>query len=200
MRRRNRPDSGGQYVTEGEDVLPRASGRSRWALRMRAVIVAEAYLVKIEELVIFVAVIGLVVDLTAQVLSRYVLPTPLAYTVELSRVLLIWLVFFGAARALYAGRHFSVRILIDQMPPAIRQAVDTLLQGVVAAFLVVLVVYGIAITWNNPQIYPALGMPVAISYVALPLSGAVMLMHVAMWLVCEWLGIERRDPTFVESE
>jgi len=71
------------------------------------------------------------------VVCRYFLDASLAWYEEVSRFLLIWIVFLGAVIAYIKGDHLGIDVLLVFLPPLPRQAV------VVAADLLVIVALAI---------------------------------------------------------
>ncbi len=127
-------------------------------------------------LVLLLTVMAAVVFLA--VLFRYVLDLPLFWTEELARYCLIWSSLLGAAIALKRGEHIAVSFFMDHFPERIKRVL-----GVVARLSVVLIL-GVML-WGgiylvivaSRQVSPALRIPMAVPYLALPFSSAVMLIH-----------------------
>lgn len=151
----------------------------------------ETRLVAVERIIIFSAVVLLTADLSLQVASRYALSAPLAYTIELSRVGLVWLVFVGSAHATYMSEHFAVAILIDRLRIPGKWVLEIVVDLLTVGFFSWLAYNGALLTIGNPQIYPALGISVAIAYAALPIGTAAMVFHSLMILVRLRAGYQR---------
>lgn len=64
---------------------------------------------------------AVIVVISAGIVWRYLLNKPLVWTVELSRILFVWLTFIGAAVAVRDGVHVRVTLLVDLLPPAARR-------------------------------------------------------------------------------
>ena len=64
---------------------------------------------------------AVIVVVSAGIGWRYLLNQPLAWTVELSRILFVWLTFIGAAVAVRDGVHVRVTLAVDLLPPAARR-------------------------------------------------------------------------------
>lgn len=144
----------------------------------------ERLAVRLEEIVIFVAFSGLVINLFLQVLFRFVLKVPLDFTEEVSRVLLIWLVFVGAARGAHASQHFVVGLAFDAMPPTARRLVGRLVDFITILFLATLGWY----SWQAAQMgavqtLPVLGTSVIVQTLAMPVGMGLMALHAIMLLI-----------------
>lgn len=66
----------------------------------------------IKQIIIFLMII-LIVSTFLQVFTRYVMNDPIAWTIEITRFALIWVVFLSAAIGVRKSEHFSVNILSD---------------------------------------------------------------------------------------
>jgi len=157
---------------------------------------AERWLVHIEGVLIFCAFAGLVAIMLLQVFYRFILLEPLAFTEELSRICMIWLVFIGAARALYQAEHFIVDVLANTLPPHLRKIIGFFVDAIAVVFMLSLAYIGFRNTiFGSSQIMPALGISVAVQTIAMPLGFLMMLLHAGMFLVRRrHIGVPQ--PTF----
>jgi TRAP-type transport system small permease protein len=130
---------------------------------------------------------GLAVFLTAmtvvvflEILFRYVLDFPLFWTAEFARYCLVWSSLLGAAVAFRSGEHIAVSLFLDRLAPRPRRVVAMIATIWVGVFLTVVFWGGIhLVTVTIRQLSPALRVPMAIPYSALPVASGVMLIHVA---------------------
>lgn len=116
----------------------------------------------------------LVLDVVWQVLSRFALQDPSTVTEELARYLLIWLGLFGAAYAAGQGSHLSVDLLGSTRS---RRKASRVAEG---AFGLLLLVGGARLVYLQlilGQTSAALGLPLGVVYLALPLSGLLFLFY-----------------------
>ncbi|MBI3965297.1 MAG: TRAP transporter small permease [Chloroflexi bacterium] len=123
-------------------------------------------------------VVGMLYAAAAQVIVRYLLSDylTLAWTEELSRLLLVWAAFWGAAIVQRSDDHISMAIVFDLLPANIQLAVRLLGDLAVLTFLGVAVWYG----WRTAQSVLAvptvtLGLPVAVFAAAVPVTGVLMI-------------------------
>jgi len=121
-----------------------------------------------------------VLNVTWQVVTRFVLGSPSGFTDELARFLLIWLGMLGAAYAVGQRMHLAIDLLpraLDPKPKA-RAALGIVLQGCVLLFALGAMVYGggnlVRITTLLAQRSAALGAPLGAVYTVLPIAGAVI--------------------------
>ena len=137
-----------------------------------------------------------VLNVTWQVVTRFVLGSPSGFTDELARFLLIWLGMLGAAYAVGQRMHLAIDLLpraLDPKPKA-RAALGIVLQGCVLLFALGVMVYGggnlVRITTLLAQRSAALGAPLGAVYTVLPLAGAVIAFY-ALHAVAAYVGVLR---------
>jgi TRAP-type C4-dicarboxylate transport system permease small subunit len=146
------------------------------------------------------AICGLLIALTAvvvsQVVARYVLEAPLSWSEELARFLLLWLSMLSAAYAFKTGAHFALRILVMQLPEALRRAVALLVHIVVALFFAILLYYSVVfVAGVSGHRAPALQIPMELPYASVVVGTALMLFEVVRSAWREMTG-----RTVVEAE
>ena len=73
------------------------------------------YLERVEKLISFFLVIVSMLLTGTQVFFRYVLNSPLAWTEELARIALIWLVFWGSAIAFRKNEHLTLTLFTQAL-------------------------------------------------------------------------------------
>ena len=133
------------------------------------------------ESAVFVLFAAMVANVSWQVFTRFVLHRPSAYTEELARFLLMWTGLLGACVAWRRRMHLSIRVFgrSKTEPPLWMERVTLL---VTACFAISVLGIGgvrlVALTLQLEQRSAALGWPLGYVYLAVPLSGAVLLYYV----------------------
>lgn len=130
---------------------------------------------------LLLAVLGLVVF---QVVTRYLLNSPVAWTEELARFALIWLTFIGAAYVAAKGRHVTVVVgssLLGVRGRALLQAFASLV--VVAVCVVLVIAAPEFLRTAGRTSSPAASIPMAWVYGAAVLGIALIGLHSAIWAV-----------------
>lgn len=155
---------------------------------------------KAERFAVFSVLMGLVAVLFLQVLFRFVIERPLDFTEELARILLIWLVFLGAAHGSYTGQHFVVDFLFRACPAGFQRLVGPLIDLATVAFLALVLWVG----WNTAaaatvQRLPVLGVPVMVQVAAMPAGAALMILHTVMLIVRRRAGLPLGEPGTVAA-
>jgi TRAP-type C4-dicarboxylate transport system permease small subunit len=84
----------------------------------------------------------LLVVLSIQVFTRFVLNDPAIWTEEVSRLLFIYLALFGASAAIKSRSHVRIDFFVNFLPIKIRMIIAMVLDVVVVGVLVVLVKLG----------------------------------------------------------
>lgn len=140
---------------------------------------------RVLESLVFLLLAGMVLNVAWQVISRFVLREPSAWTEELARFLLVWTGLLGACVAWRRRMHLAIRLFARDRgePPEWLRRVALAATGSFA--LLVLGVGGtrlVSLTLQLEQRSAALGWPLGWVYLAVPLTGFVLLFYV----VAEW--------------
>lgn len=121
----------------------------------------------------------LTIAVFAQVIFRFFLESPLAWTEELAIYCLVWLTFLGAAYAMSLKAHIGVSFLTDLFPLRIRQIIYVIATLAGLAFYLLLVIQGYALmNQSMQQLSPVLGIPMGFVYAVIPISGLFLMMNV----------------------
>ena len=89
------------------------------------------------EIAVSSILVALVTVTFAQVVFRYVLQAPLAWSEELARFLLMWMASLSAAYAVKTRSHFALHFVVDRFSPSLQKAVGTTVTILVVGFLLV---------------------------------------------------------------
>lgn len=121
----------------------------------------------------------LVLLVTWQVFTRFVLNDPSVISEELAKYCFVWLVLFGAAFVFGERGHMAVEFIKDKFPAKIKLAVEIFIEVVIMAFVTFVLImgglYATEIAWN--QLSASLQISVGYLYAALPLSGAFTIFY-----------------------
>jgi TRAP-type C4-dicarboxylate transport system permease small subunit len=127
----------------------------------------------------FVLIATLVVFVSLQILVRLLLRKPLfLWTEELSRYVLVWMVFLGIGVGVKNDRHFAMDLLLALLGPRWRTAVRIFNDLCMGVILVMLVLAGLRFSHFGLFQY---GLTVEISmvlvYIAIPTGGVLALLY-----------------------
>ena len=137
----------------------------------------------IEEWGVAILVIVMVLMVIAQVLSRYVLHKSLSHTEELVRYLFVWATFLGAAAAAYRNRHLSIAISQNLIPPRYLPWTRRAAAAGAFIFTITIIIFGVRIVvlqYETGQTTAALGMPMWIIGLAIPVCTLLLMVRLIM--------------------
>lgn len=77
--------------------------------------------------------------------------SPVIWAVDLAQLSFVWACVLGADLAMKKGQHIEIDILVRYFPAKVRQVIATVWQIAIAAFLAMLVWYGIGLTTMNVE-------------------------------------------------
>jgi TRAP-type C4-dicarboxylate transport system permease small subunit len=130
-------------------------------------------------LIILMALIVLAV--TWQVFTRFIIRDPSSYTEELARFLLIWIGILGAAYALRTRAHLGIDLISQRVGEKDRKRIQVTVYSTVIFFAFFVMVVGgirlVNITFSLNQISAAMGIRMGYIYTVLPLSGILMIIY-----------------------
>lgn len=155
----------------------------------KAIVKINSVLIKALHYVLCVLFAALIFIVTVNVVFRYLLKMPLFWVTELACYILVYLIFFGAALALYRGEHVSVNVEGIKMPRAWKRFFE--ISGIFFnyLFIVLLIVFGTMVAFKNMGSRTgSLPIPTGCVYLAAPSSGIVMLM-----LYTEHMMLKKKD-------
>ncbi|RYF34680.1 MAG: TRAP transporter small permease [Cytophagaceae bacterium] len=150
-------------------------------------------------LIILLAAMSVIVFLN--VVMRYVSNTPLSWSEEVSRHMMIWLTFLGGGLVLRSGGHIAIDNLQDAVPAAIARLLRGLVFLLMTLFFVLLLYFGcIYVSRTMMQTTAATEIPFGYVYLAMPVGTALMLVHLFLiarkWILYrEFVADEDFDAT-----
>jgi TRAP-type C4-dicarboxylate transport system permease small subunit len=148
------------------------------------------------DLLIKTAAFGLVlmtVIVGWQVFGRYVLNSTPSWSEQAALTLMIWYVALAAAAGVRQGFHIRIVALEEAVPPGVRKWMQVVSNTIVGLCGAAMFIWGgelVLRTWSH--VVPSLGIPRGLTYLALPISGALMALF-AFEQVLERLGYRVED-------
>jgi TRAP-type C4-dicarboxylate transport system permease small subunit len=126
------------------------------------------------------ALVAIVIVVPWGVFTRYVLHSAASWPEPMAILLSVVLTFFGAAMGVRSGQHMRVTVVRDLLPRGPQLVVDLLAETLLAGIALFMVVWGTKLvfaTWHQVIAeFPALS--VGITYLPIPLGGAVTLLFI----------------------
>lgn len=121
--------------------------------------------------------VALVVDVSWQVASRYLLKEPSSFTDELARFLLIWLGMIGAAYGLGQRVHLAIDLIMLNKSARFQRNLRRFIHFLIFLFSASVLIYGggglVKTTFVLEQTSSALRVNLGWVYLAIPLSGVL---------------------------
>ncbi len=115
---------------------------------------------------------------------------PLIWSVDMAQLLLIWLCFFGATRAMRERAHLGVDLVVRYFGRPVRLAIELALAALFILFMIVLAWEGYALTMlNKERIFGDSGISYGFVTIAVP-AGCLLLSAVIVANALQAL----RDP------
>ncbi|HAP30463.1 MAG TPA: TRAP transporter small permease [Flavobacteriales bacterium] len=136
---------------------------------------------RVLEVILIMLLSIMVLNVSWQVFSRYVLANPSSFTDELARYLMIWLGVLGTAYVSGKRLHVAIDILHSQLSLSSQKTMQKVIFSIVilATFLIFIIggsrlVY---LSYLLGQKSAALQIPLYLVYVCVPLSGACIIFY-----------------------
>lgn len=127
------------------------------------------------ETVLCCLLVAMVSAIFSQVVARYVFESPLSWSEELARFLLMWLSMLSAAYAFKTKSHFALRIAVQKLPQSVQRFVSLAVYLIVALFLAVFCWFSVVfVAGVDGHLAPALQIPMEIPYSSAIVGSALM--------------------------
>jgi TRAP-type transport system small permease protein len=132
--------------------------------------------------------LAVLVVTAARVAGRYLLGLPMPWSEELTRLLFVWLVMLGAARA----SHMRIELLQARLAAGPRRALEIAIAVLSLGLLALLVRYGYAmVELTTYDRFTALGVSVQYLYASVVVGGALW---IVLLLAATFLPDQRATP------
>jgi TRAP-type C4-dicarboxylate transport system permease small subunit len=148
-------------------------------------------------LIAMACLVGLFALLFANVVIRLFELASIAWFDEVVQALFAWMVFIGAAALWRENEHFRVDWLEQQLSgTGAGRLLGLIVQFLCLAFLSIMTWKGYDFTVRANAVTPIMRIPVAIVYVVIPISGAIMSVYTVanMWAATKALASPHRAP------
>lgn len=123
----------------------------------------------------------LVVDVTWQVISRFLLNKPSAYTEEIALFLVLWIALLGAAYTYRQGAHLGLDIIVEKLQGKKKVIAVKAADTVCLLFALIILLYGgwelVLLNIQLNQTSPALHINVWVIYSVIPISGVLIALY-----------------------
>ncbi len=127
----------------------------------------------LERVIMATGVILMAINTIANVISRFVFNHSIIFAEELNSIFILLVTFAGLGYAARHGRHIRMSAISDAMPDRVRKILMIVITGVTAVLLLILAWYAVQYIismYSKGRVYPALGFPVYLSYLWVPVG------------------------------
>ncbi len=128
---------------------------------------------KLEAVILAMGVLLMAFNTIANVIARFVFGESIFFSGEINRILIIMITFAGVGYAARHGRHIRMSAIYDALPVGGRKALMifiSLFTAMVMFFLLYYSVFYILDLYSRGRILPALGFPIWMIYIWVPLG------------------------------
>ena len=147
---------------------------------MRFLLRLQRVLIRIEEYIAAWLLIAMMAVIFWGILERFVIRGGFGFTDELSRYISIWAVFFGGCLGVVKNAHIGVEVFVKPLPKRIQRPLAVLANIICMVFMGLAAWHG----WdyfirlsNTTQTSPAMGAPMYLVFLAVPIGCALMCFH-----------------------
>jgi TRAP-type C4-dicarboxylate transport system permease small subunit len=123
----------------------------------------------------------MVINVLWQVFTRYILSDPSSFTDELARYLMIWIGILGAAYVSGKNMHVAINVLPEKFSKSTQKKITLFVNFLIIAFVFSAFIIGgvrlVYLSFSLGQLSPSLQIPLAVVYMVLPLSGALIIYY-----------------------
>ncbi len=139
---------------------------------------------KVNDWAVILLFAAMTITVLIQVFFRSVMQSPLRWTEEMARYLMIWLVLLASGIAMRNRAHLQVDVLTAALPKGPKHVLTLLVDVLTIAFLGIMTFYGIQVVQTTmAQTSPAMQVPMALIYAAFPTGGILMIIEQLITLV-----------------
>jgi TRAP-type C4-dicarboxylate transport system permease small subunit len=153
------------------------------------------WLKNIDDVIASMALAGVIGLTIVNVVSRYAFNSPLQWTEELSIALFIWFIFIGVSSTMKRNGHVGVDYFINKLPRPLKITGEII--GIIAMYFALFYVFiylGSQLAAQaQDKITPILGISYQTIDLAVPLGGALTIIHYTVNLVRKYQE-ESRSP------
>ena len=133
----------------------------------------------------------MVLDVTWQIFTRFILQDSSSYTEELARFLLIWIGVLGASYAVRTKVHLGIDVITQKLTENKKRTAEVVVNVLIFLFALIIMVVGgihlVQITFSLNQISAAMGVKMGYIYLVLPLSG-FLIMYYCLYFIYDLIG------------
>ncbi len=143
-----------------------------------------------ENALIAVLLAGTALTILAQIFFRYVLSQSLSWSTEVATDLLIYITFVGFAIGVRDNAHVALHLFENRLGTRARRVLRIVELLILGAVLAAIGAGGAVYAYEQRDVVSPAGVPLWTVFLALPLGGALSLVHVVVEIVALLRGAE----------
>lgn len=155
---------------------------------------------KIEELIAVIGLSAMTIITLVAVFFRYVLQSPIIWSEEAARYLMVWSTMLGISIATRQKAHLGIDIFISMAPKKAQRLLEilsTLMMIVMFVFLVIISIVFIRSALRTNNVSPMLRIPFYIIYLALPIGFGLSAVRSVQDLVDVIKGVDNKEEVLI---
>jgi TRAP-type transport system small permease protein len=148
------------------------------------------HVARVTALLSLLMALAMIGSLLVQVFFRYALNAPLPWTDEAAIFCFAWTTLLLASIGVRERTHVRFTFVVDLLPPRVAAILDLVMMALIAAFGAIFITTGrelVDLVWGN--LSPAVHYPVQYLYIAIPVVGALFVLHAGTNLL---IGVPRQ--------
>ncbi len=119
-----------------------------------------------------------VVVVSAQVFSRFVINLSIRWADELSRFAFVWLIYIGGAVTIRDGRNVCFDLILDSQKGKMWKLQFTIVTAISLLFLALMTYFGVVLCQAElTEVSPIMKWPMSVVCLAVPLGGLLMMLE-----------------------
>lgn len=147
---------------------------------------------RIVEIFLCLLMVFLVLNVSWQVITRFILPEPSSYTEEVARFLLMWIGLLGAAYAYRKKMHLGIDIISEKLQGRAKYVTTLFVYFLTLLVAIAVLIVGglnlVLLTLELNQFSSSLGLPMGLIYLCLPLSGFLIVLYTVEMLLIDFVN------------
>lgn len=147
---------------------------------------------RIVEIFLCLLMVFLVLNVSWQVITRFILPEPSSYTEEVARFLLMWIGLLGAAYAYRKKMHLGIDIVSEKLQGRAKYVTALFVYFLTLLVAIAVLIIGgmnlVLLTLELNQLSSSLGLPMGLIYLCLPLSGFLIVLYTVEMLLIDFVN------------
>ncbi|WP_177193652.1 TRAP transporter small permease [Thermodesulforhabdus norvegica] len=163
------------------------------------IILASLFFEKLSRVLVSIMVGAMLVVVLSQVVFRYLLQSPLPWSEELARYLMIWAACLAGANAYADKAHVTVNIITRSIAGRMERFVNVGIHAVVATLMLVIFYQGWKLALKvSDQLSPAMSISMFWTYSSVPVGAGMTFTHALRLLLQTLFSPDTRDTVLME--